>query len=97
MEQSKAELTMKKMILEGNELDETIYKCELLKYDTKEECIYLVLSEANITDLSLDGIYRCIIYRENLGMECEGRIIERYINHDGNILKFQIEKGFYIK
>lgn len=95
MEQSKASLKMKKMILAGGEFDENTYECDVLKYDNKEECIYLVLLEDEIDKISLDGIYRCIICRDGMGMECEGHIAERYTNHEGNVLKFQVTKGFY--
>lgn len=95
MEQTKASLHMKTMILAGGELDESTYKCEILKYDNQEECIYLVLSEAEIDKISLDGIYQCVVYRDGCGIECEGRVTDRYTNHEGNVLRFQVMKGFY--
>lgn len=95
MEQSKARLKMKKTLLIDGELDENVYECEVLKYDNREECIYLVLVKDEITALSLDGSYRCSLIKEGAAVECEGYITDRYTNHDGNILKFQITKGFY--
>ncbi len=95
MNNAAAELKMKKTILEGAERDEATYNCEVIRYDEENDCIYLNLKGANIEAISLDGIYYCKIYKENEGVECEGRVLERYCSQDGNILHFQVEKGFY--
>ncbi len=95
MQNSKAKIRMKKMLLAGGCFKDEVYNCEVLKYDTQEERIYLVLKDSDIEEISLDGIYQCIIYQGEHGLECEGRILERFRNHKGNILHFQVEKGFY--
>ena len=42
-----------------------------------------------------EKFYHCIIYRGSVGIKCEGRIVERYVNQDEKIVRFQVEKGFY--
>ncbi len=95
MENAKAELKMRQTILEGSECDESVYYCEVMRYDTEKDCIYLNLRDAGIDQISLDGIYNCMICKGKEGVECEGRVLERYCNQEGNILLFQVEKGFY--
>lgn len=95
MEISKAKIKMKKSLLVKGTLDEKIYDCDVIRYEKKKESIYLLLRDKNLMDISLDGIYECIIYRGNVGIKCEGRIAERYVNQDKKIIRFQVEKGFY--
>ena len=91
----KAVLTMKKVLLANTELDEKNYLCKVLRYEPKQECIYLVLENDLLPALSLDAIYECSIEETEDCIVCTGRIRERYINEFGNILKFEIENGFY--
>lgn len=95
MQNTRAKIRMKKTILEGAEYDAVVYPCKVLKYDRDNDRIYLVLEEGGIENISLDGIYKCTLYAEKEGMECEGKVLERYCNQEGNILCFQVEKGFY--
>ena len=95
MKNANAQLKMKRTILEGMECDENVYYCDVIKYDDDRECIYLNLKDAGIEEISLDGIYDCTICKGTEGMMCEGKVLERYCSQDGNILCFQVEKGFY--
>ena len=95
MEISKAKIKMKKSLLEGKLIDEKTYHCDVMRYDKEEESIYLILKDETLADISLDGIYECVIYRGSVGIKCEGRIVERYVNQDEKIVCFRVEKGFY--
>lgn len=95
MENAKANLKMKNTILEGAQFDEMIHSCSVLKYDNGKDCIYLILNGDKIEQISLDGIYECTISKREETIACEGKIVERYCNQKGNILVFQVEKGFY--
>ena len=90
-----AELTMKKTLITSVGLDKKTYFCNVLRYDAKGECIYLVLENNLLTDISLDAIYECTVYTAEHKVICTGRVKERYNNEFGQILKFEIEKGFY--
>lgn len=89
------ELMMKKTLCANMEKDEKSYICKILRYDSKCECIYLVLENASITEVTLDAIYDCIIKIGQENVTCTGRIKERYNDEYGQILKFEIENGFY--
>lgn len=90
----KVRLKMKKR-LSGEELqDIKVYTGEILRYDKKQECIYLVLEEGALEELSLDSIYQCDLLDKQPKF-CSGRIRERYYDTVGKVLKFEIENGFY--
>lgn len=95
MKGNPAELIMKKTLCASAELDKKTYFCNVLRYDAREECIYLVLENTLLPDISLDAIYECIVYTSENKVICTGRVRERYNNEFGQILKFEIEKGFY--
>lgn len=95
MEISKAKIKMKKSLLINGATDEKTYYCDIMKYDKEEESIYLILKDKNIMDISLDSIYECVIYRGSVGLKCEGRVEERYVNQDEQIVRLRVEKGFY--
>lgn len=95
MEISKAKIRMKKSLLKEETTDEKTYDCSVMRYDKEEESIYLILRDENLMDISLDGIYECVIYRGTVGIKCEGRIVDRYVNQDERIVRFRVEKGFY--
>ncbi|MBQ8559257.1 MAG: hypothetical protein IJ439_04660 [Tyzzerella sp.] len=90
-----AKLLMKKTLRKGSNLDEKPYLCKVFRYDVKQESIYLVLKNDEVTALSLDAIYECSIRESERDTFCTGRIKERYHNESGKILKFEIENGFY--
>jgi hypothetical protein len=90
-----ANLQMRKNLCIGSQTEKHSYKCTVLKYDEKQECLYFLLGTECLTDVSLDGIYGCEIEEENEVTSCIGRIRERYMNKQGNVLKFQIQNGFY--
>lgn len=90
-----AELKMQKMLRSGEDTDITVHKSIFLRYDDKQECIYLALQESKLTDLSLDGIYQCEMKTETGKQSCIGRIKERYDMGTDAVVKLQIENGFY--
>ena len=91
----KAKLIMKKALNENIKMDEKVYLCRVLKYETKQECIYLVLENDSLPAISLDAIYECQIQEMKSALVCTGRIRERFYNEFGKILQFEIENGFY--
>jgi len=90
-----AELVMNKVLRAGQELNESKYFCKVLRYDVKQECIYLVLEEDSLEKISLDIIYECTVYTAEHKIVSTGRIKERYNDENGHVLKFEIENGFY--
>ena len=90
-----AKIKMKKNLCKDVAMDQKVYFCKVLSYDAKQECIYLVLENDELTALSLDGIYECRIHEAERDVFCTGRIRERYHSEAGKILKFEIENGFY--
>ena len=92
---SDATLVMKKTLCVSTTLDEKTYFCNVLRYDAKQECIYLVLENDLLPAISLDAIYECTMGETENQVLCTGRIKERYQNKFGKILKFEIENGFY--
>ena len=90
-----AKIKMKKNLCKDVAMDQKVYFCKVLSYDAKQECIFLVLENDLLPALSLDAIYECIIEETEDRIVCTGRIRERYANEFGNILKFEIENGFY--
>ena len=91
----KAVLSMKKTLLSGMLFNESAYSCTVWKYHPASECIYLVLEDAQLTEVSLDAIYDVCVEADGVEERCEGRIKERYRAEAGNMLKFQVENGFY--
>ena len=91
----KAVLNMKKTLLVNTVPDEKNYLCEVLRYEPKQECIYLVLENDLLPAVSLDAVYECRIQEQKDTLICTGRIKERYYNAYGKILKLEIENGFY--
>ncbi len=90
-----AELRVKKVLLSGNIPDGLVHKCKVLSLSEKEECLYLLLEESELEELSLDNIYECKITSNSSITKCTGRIKERYIGYEGKKVRFQIENGFY--
>ena len=90
-----AKIKMKKNLCKDVAMDQKVYFCKVLSYDAKQECIYLVLENDEVTALSLDAVYECSIMEPEQGICCTGRVKDRYHNAFGKILKFEIENGFY--
>ena len=90
-----AELKVKKVLLSGSIPDGLVYTCKVLEMNEKEECIYLLLEENELEELSLDNIYECKIKSQDLITKFTGRIKERYMGFEGKKIKIQIENGFY--
>lgn len=76
-------------------MDEAGYECEILRYDSKDERIYLLLKEAALRDISLDAVYSCVILGKDETEKLTGRMKERYISEAGKVLELQIENGIY--
>ena len=91
----KVKIKMQKVLHSGVTLNEHVYFCELLQYDEKEECLYLVTEQSELTVFSLDAIYFFEVQTETGLLQCTGRIKERSRQKVGKILKIQIENGFY--
>lgn len=91
----KAVLTMKKVLLANTKLDEKNYLCQVLRYEPKRECIYLVLENDLLPAISLDAVYECRIQDGEEVRICTGRIKERFYNEYGKIVQLEIENGFY--
>lgn len=91
----KVVLTMKKTLLANGQLDEKNYLCEVLRYEPKRECIYLVLENDLLPVISLDAVYECKIVEGEEERVCTGRIKERFYNEYGKIMVLEIENGFY--
>ena len=89
------ELQMIKMIREGVEGDKQTYFCEILEHDQEKEYLYLLLMEASLDLISLDGVYECRILDDDNNVSCHGMVKERFRDKQGNLLVFQIENGFY--
>lgn len=93
---NKAELNMRKPLCKGVDMDQKTYLCSILRYDLAKECIYLVLENDSLKEISLDAIYECMIKEtEKETIMCTGRVIERFHEEKGKIIKFKIENGFY--
>lgn len=86
---------MKKTLLAKSVRDERIYSGIVFRYDEKTECIDFQLESGELTELSLDAIYECVIQTEHGSQKCTGRMKERYCGKEGKIFKFEIENGFY--
>lgn len=91
----RVEIKMQKPLRVGMALDETVYRCDYLRYDSKRENLYLLVNSAELTDFSLDAIYFCEIQSGEELLQCTGRIKERYRQKAGKTLKIEIENGFY--
>lgn len=91
----RAELRAKKVLISGCIPDGLMHTCRVLYLNEKEECIYLLVEESELEELSLDNVYECKIKSKDSIIKCSGRIRERYIGTEGKIIKFQIENGFY--
>lgn len=89
------DLQMEKLISADGIFDDSTRKCKVSKYDVEEDYIYLVLSEDELTAISLDAKYRCYISTRTETFCCSGVVKERYRSDDSNMLKFRIEDGFY--
>ena len=90
-----AEIRMLRNILEDGEYDDRSYICEITEFNEEEEKIHLLLREGGLKDLSLDGIYECVIKDKDVNLYCEGMIGERFIDTKGKNLTFFLENGFY--
>ncbi len=88
-------LRMHRPLVSNAKSTETIYSGRILKYDENQECIYMMLNNTELTDLSLDAIYECEIQSENESIGCTGRIKERYCGEEGKTAQMQIATGFY--
>lgn len=94
-EECPAVLQMTRTILENGENDEATHHCKVIKYDPKEEIIYLIAGKSDITSFSLDGVYRCTVSSEKKEVWCLGVIRERYCNKIGKVIVFRVQNGFY--
>jgi len=92
----RARFTVKKCLRKGYEKEYGDFWVSVWKYDAKEECIYFILEDEELINVSLDIIYGCEIFSGDKKISCTGRVKERYYNEYGKIVKFEIENGFFI-
>lgn len=91
-----AKLTVRKTLCKGDIKENGTHICSVLQYDGKQECIFLQLEKPlSLERVSLDTIYLCEIESEGGTEACTGRVKERYHDARGNVLRFEIENGFY--
>ncbi len=91
----KAAIVMEKCLKEGMELDTTLYKCTVIEYQKETEQIHLLMETGQMTGISLDAIYECRMETLTGEVQCVGKIVDRYGNHAGKIIVFQVLNGFY--
>lgn len=85
---------IKNLYAEGS-ADETMYKGSILKYDERQQCLFLLIGPERLGKLSLEGIYECEIQSHDADLKCTGVIVERYCGKYGKTVKFKIKNGFY--
>ena len=91
----RATLAMKHYLREEREMDTKVYSCTVIEYKKETEQVHLLMSDGELTDISLDAIYECRIKTIKGEAVCSGMIKERYENRAGMILILQIANGFY--
>lgn len=91
----KARLTVKKHLRKNYIKSFGSLEGTVLRYDSKEATLYLILENEELTGVSLDIIYGCEVISNDEKMTFTGRVKERYYNELGKILKIEIENGFY--
>lgn len=89
------ELWMEQTLLEDEESEERVHYCKVMGYDAVKEQLELMLRGEEVSIISLDAIYGCKIMDGESYAKCRGRVLERYLNKQGNMIRFQIEDGFY--
>ncbi|MDD2979119.1 MAG: hypothetical protein PHN80_04030 [Hespellia sp.] len=94
-EGSTVELRMEKVITLDGLLDENLYECKVHKYDVEEDYMYLEFEGNQLTSLSLDAVYNCVIHTKKEAFTCSGIIKQRFQSEEGDIAVFKIENGFY--
>lgn len=90
-----AALQMLRSILAGEETDERIYHCTVIKYEEGREEIHMVLEDGELACLSLDAVYRLGLMTRRTALFCRGMVKERFTDRRGNVVIFRIENGFY--
>ena len=89
------ELWMEQVLLEDEEIEERIHYCQVIEYDEMNEQLKMMLRGEEVPVISLDAIYGCKIMDGERFAKCHGRVLERYLSKQGNMLVFQVEDGFY--
>ena len=88
-------LRMTKMIRKDGIFDAMEHLCKIIRYNSREELIYLLSGKTELPVYSLDGIYECIIDTKEGCVMCSGTIRERYWSKVGKVIVFRVENGFY--
>ena len=92
----RVQLTVKKYLKKEYTREYGACTGRVLNYNAKEECIYFLLENEELTNVSLDIIYQCDITSTEKLLSCTGRVKERYYHESGKVLKFEIENGFSV-
>lgn len=88
-------LKMTRMIHDGDNINEKVYRCKVVQYNPENECIYILTGKLGLSVFSLDGVYECEIETETEKIRCTGMIRERYGNKLGKIIVLKVKNGFY--
>ncbi|MDR1801346.1 MAG: hypothetical protein LBQ95_05875 [Lachnospiraceae bacterium] len=96
-EESAVELKKISTVLDGEELHNDILACKVHEYAGEDEYIFLLIRNEDLRTLSLNGIYEGKIFGKDNIYRFEGMIRERYLSEDGQVLAFEIQKGFYLE
>lgn len=89
------ELWMEQILLEDEEIEERTHYCKVMEYDEMKEQLTMMLRGEEVSVISLDVIYGCKIMDGERYAKCQGRVLERYLSKQGNMIVFQVEDGFY--
>ena len=82
------DLKMEKVVSIDAVFDEEVHCAKVYKYDMEEDFIRLLLEGENLSVISLDAKYECVL-------SCSGTVKERFQCEAGDMLIFKIENGFY--
>lgn len=89
-----AKLKMEKSLIIGERTEDAQFIGEVLDYQ-EDGKIYFLLPNAELTELSLNAIYKCEIQTTDDAVWCTGTLVERYCADKGKVVKMKIENGFY--
>ena len=89
------DLKMEKVVSIDAVFDEEVHCAKVYKYDMEEDFIRLLLEGENLSVISLDAKYECVIGTKTELLSCSGTVKERFQCEALYMLIFKIENGFY--
>lgn len=90
-----ATIRMDRSLLIGETAEDTQFDGIVLDYDEQEGNLLLALQTGELTEISLNAIYRCEIQMKESGVWCTGTVVDRCCSGAGKIVNIKIENGFY--